>query len=206
MVAQQEQFRYDALVVLGHNFSINNGEPKLSLPARMTAKAAGILFEQNIAPRVIFSGGFTAGEKYKSEAQGMLDYANRRGQVINPDRVDLEQRSFDTLSNSTEVAELLRKRGIQKVALLTRKEHLKRSTKDFASQGIKVNGYACEDVLADRFANHRARYTYHLEKLFFPGHHLITRLKENMLILYQKIDKKVRLQRFITRKSRHATI
>lgn len=205
MAAQTEVERYDALVVLGHSFSIKNGHPDLSLSARMTGRAAGILFQMGVAPLIIFSGGYTAGREgdRESEAKAICSYTHKRFPSIPPEASVLEEQSFDTLSNAEQVANILRARGIQKAALLTRGDHLPRTQLLFSDHGIQTKGYTCEQVLANNHKN-SVRYINRLEKLFYPGHHLITRLKENVFTFIHRIDKNAKLQRLINKRKRKA--
>lgn len=208
MIALSETGRehYDALVVLGHSFSRQmSGSPDLSLPARMTGRATDVLFKTGITDVVIFSGGYTAGrgENLQTEAATLYAYANRRNPIPS-DRVVLEERSYDTFSNAREVTEILKQKGFNKVALLTRADHLPRAQLLFEFQGVHTVGYACEQVLADNHEN-PDRYTRRVEKLFFPGHHIITKIKESILTLMFRIDPNISLQRFVVRRLRHTS-
>lgn len=134
-----------AILAHGKNWEIpiphDPHDIELSIESKMTAEAAGTLLSQGIGDLVIFSGGHTAGPRFPSEAEKMMEtmYANFTEAQIAPARVKLEQASRDTVSNLREVKERLPGLEVDNIILLTVGYHLPRAKRLARLLGVPVS-------------------------------------------------------------------
>lgn len=136
---------FDALVVPGKNIGIGWTREKirktphiLSDRSELSVFAAGFLYKTGNFNRIIFSGGRTAGSNFPSEAAAMKDFLLKEFPEIPEDKIILEENSFDTIENATEVKKLLGKLNLNKVIGLT--------TNEFASRAKMVFKKECLDL------------------------------------------------------------
>lgn len=121
VVSQQDQRSepVDAIVVLGA--AQYNGRPSPVLRARLDH--AFRLYRENLADRVIVTGGIGRGDRY-SEAQVSRSYLIARG--IPPEHIVALPRGRDTEESMTAVAEWLHPRGHDHVLLVSDPFHMAR--------------------------------------------------------------------------------
>ncbi len=121
------------LVVLGCR--VKNGEPSRMLRKRLD-RACSYL-EGHSGTRVVVSGGKGSDEKM-SEAQCMKDYLVRRG--IAPERIYMEDRSYDTSQNLRYSMELIRREGLcEEITIVTDGYHQLRASMLAKKQGIRTH-------------------------------------------------------------------
>ena len=121
----------DALVVLGARV-LPGGVPSGALQARV--EKAVELYQQGIAPRLVFSGG--VGDHPPSEAQVMRALAVRLG--VPAEACILEEESHSTEQNARYSAGLLRSMGARRVVVVSDPYHLLRARQYFRIQGFEV--------------------------------------------------------------------
>nr|AYM52271.1 hypothetical protein [Stigmatella aurantiaca Sg a15] len=121
----------DVLVVLGARV-LPGGVPSGALFARVEKAVA--LYQQGVAPRLLFSGGL--GVHPPSEAQVMRALAVRLG--VPTEACILEEQSHSTEQNARYSAELLRALGAQRVVVVSDPYHLLRARQYFRLQGWEV--------------------------------------------------------------------
>lgn len=121
----------DALVVLGARV-LPGGVPSGALMARVEKAVA--LYQQGLAPRLLFSGG--VGVNPPSEAQVMRALAVQLG--VPHEACLLEEQSHSTEQNARFSAELLRAQGIQRLVVVSDPYHLLRARQYFRLQGFEV--------------------------------------------------------------------
>jgi uncharacterized SAM-binding protein YcdF (DUF218 family) len=119
----------DAIVVLGCRV-LPSGRPTTAA-ARRAAKAAEAYLE-GIAPHVIASGGRRWGALIEAD---MLQRELVRAGVPN-DAVTRELWSLTTHENAIFSAELLRRRGVRRVAVVTCEWHVDRAIANFRAAGV----------------------------------------------------------------------
>ncbi len=120
-----------AVVVLGAKVA-PDGSPSPALERRVEAAAA--LFQQRLAPLVIFTGGAFGAQP--SEARVAQRLALELG--VPAAACLLEEESHTTAENARFTAPLLRARGIQQVLLVSDGYHLARARMLFRREGIAV--------------------------------------------------------------------
>jgi uncharacterized SAM-binding protein YcdF (DUF218 family) len=128
------------VVVLGAKV-MPDGRASPALERRV--EAAAELFNQRLAPLIIFSGG--AFGALPSEAKVMQQLALGLG--VPASACLLEDQSHTTKENARFTAEILRARGIQQVLLVTDNFHLLRSVRLFKRQGVATIPVASKRVL-----------------------------------------------------------
>ncbi|MDY7227644.1 YdcF family protein [Hyalangium rubrum] len=121
----------DALVVLGARV-LPGGVPSGALQARV--EKAVELYQQGVAPRLVFSGG--VGVNPPSEAQVMRALAVRLG--VPSEACVLEEQSHSTEQNARYSARLLRELGARRVVVVSDPYHLLRARQYFRLQGLEV--------------------------------------------------------------------
>jgi uncharacterized SAM-binding protein YcdF (DUF218 family) len=144
----------------------------LSLESKMIALAAGELYAQGKAGKIIFSTGETAGKDplgnpYPTEANEMKKFMRiyYPEHIIPEKAIIVENKSFDTAGNAEEVGKILKEKHIESVALLSVGFHLFRAKRLFSNYGVGVDHtFGSEGVLMERYP----RY-----KRFIRGHNLI---------------------------------
>lgn len=143
--------KYDVVIALGKNWGPD--QKRLSLESRMTAVAAGKLLKDGVAKKVIFSGGYTAGNEMPSEAGAMLKHMARNyGDQV--EKVYLEDESLDTSRNAENVRGLIDEGD--RVMLLSVGYHFPRAKRIFGSYGVEADVMSSEKVLADN--NHTDKF------------------------------------------------
>ncbi|WP_225410325.1 YdcF family protein [Stigmatella hybrida] len=121
----------DVLVVLGARV-LAGGVASGALQARVEKAVA--LYQQGLAPRLLFSGG--TGLHPPSEAQVMRALAVRLG--VPAEACLLEEQSHSTAQNARFSAEVLRRLGAGRVVVVSDAYHLLRARQYFRLQGWEV--------------------------------------------------------------------
>ncbi len=122
----------DVIVVLGSGLR-RDGSPGPSL-YRRTAKAAD-LYHEGIAPSLICTGGFTAGQ-IRSEAAACADLLVERG--VPASAIVLEESSRSTLENAIHTREIMAARVWDTAVVVSDGYHLLRAEWIFRDQGLSV--------------------------------------------------------------------
>ena len=188
-----------------------NGVPQLSMEAKMTALAAGQMYCAGKVDLLIFTGGHTAGAEYPSEARAMAEYCKEKCRKIERVRkqyrsitdtaIMLEEEAFDTITNARLVRKMLSENKIRTTPfLLTRRYHLKRAERIFLREGIQTWPTAVEDI----FMRRTDRHAQLGEKYLGSYHYRLCEAKELLVRIQLAVDPDARIQRFITRRERHA--
>ncbi len=100
------------------------------------------------------------------EAELMRDFLLRLG--VQPSDILVEDRSLSTHENALQSAQILRRRGVQRIALVTDATHMYRSSLCFQRQGFEVLPAAC---------NFRAARLQWSPSLFLPNSHAANNLR-----------------------------
>lgn len=215
--------------VIPHDYGAHlvdwNGQPltgryvtaDLSVESKMTALKAAEMFLQGRAGRIVFATGETAGtwkdrfghvHHYPTEAEEMKKFVRRfytEAQI--PDSAILcEDTSIDTAGNAEEVKRrFLDPLRIKNVALLTVGFHLKRSMRLFNSYGITVKQGFASDEMSDRGEGRisSAHYERYLTKYHQSDRYKALVSLEKKAELISRVDRKGKLTRLITKRSRN---
>lgn len=146
--------KYDVLIVLGKNVgylgsrkAIQKSKNYLSRKSEVNVLAAGILFNQKIASKIIFSGGKTAGKNIPSEAFAMKKFLINKFSNISGKNIILEEVSMDTIQNVIETKKIIEKNKFKNIAVLSTSKHLPRSIMLFRKFGLNPNYFASDEVL-----------------------------------------------------------
>ncbi len=127
----------DAIVVLGGhtaNNRVNWFDTSENPPTRSRIERATELYHANRASAIVVSGA--ALDRGTSEAQLMARYL-RHNHVDETD-ILLEENSFTTKENALFTAQLLKKKGLHRILLVTSALHMPRSVAAFEKEGIEV--------------------------------------------------------------------
>ena len=145
---------FDALIVLGKNIGIGWTREKirktpnyLSDRSELSVYAAGYLYKTGNFKRIIFSGGKTAGAEFPSEARAMKDFLLKQFPEILEDKIILEENSFDTIENATEVKKIIENLEINQIIALTTNEFAKRAKMVFKKEGLRTDFLKVNDEL-----------------------------------------------------------
>jgi uncharacterized SAM-binding protein YcdF (DUF218 family) len=122
----------DVIVVLGSGLR-RDSSPGPSL-YRRTLKGAR-LYEEGIAPRVICTGGFTAGHT-RSEADACRELLESEG--VPASAITLEERSRSTIENALYTREIMDANGWQTAVVVSDTYHLLRAAWIFRDAGIQA--------------------------------------------------------------------
>jgi len=205
--AQKPQF--DAVVALGKNWRLPITGPQihLSIESKMTALAAGQMYADGKVGKIIFSTGETAGNNlqghpYPAEADEMKKFLRRffSEEQIQDSAIELENHSFDTAGNAEEVKTIINNLHLQRVALLTVGFHLPRSMRLFRSYGVNIEqGLSSEQILEGRSPLYQ-RFLGAYQK---SDRHRALASTERKVNAISIIDRKGRITRLVTKRSRH---
>lgn len=219
---ESERRQYGAVIALGKNWRLD-GEKNviatrrgsesriyLSIESKLTALAAAHMYVSGETGLIIFSTGATAGKDpltgkpFPTEADMMRSFVRRfysEDQI--PDSAMLvENNSFDTAGNAEEIKKkFIEPMNIQDAAVLTVGFHLPRSMRLFRSYGMDIReGLSSEEILISQGSDHLNRY--------IEAYHQTERYKdlvklEKKVELFSRIDRKGKIVRFVTTRSRH---
>ena len=126
----------DAVVVLGAQV-LPGGRPSTALRRRL--EHGVVTFRSSGAPVLVVSGG--VGAEPPSEATVMARMAEALG--VSPRHIVAEDRSHSTLEQAEQVAAVARRRGWQRVLVVTDRYHLPRAVFLFRRAGLDVQGSGC---------------------------------------------------------------
>jgi hypothetical protein len=149
---------YDLIFVFGYGpvLQAQATQARLTLPAKLNALAAGMLFQQAKSHSLLFSGGATGGSALPSEAQLMAHYVQRRFHLPK-DVCILHEQPTDTLDNFIFLANWLDQHPYQlRILYLCLAHHLERVERLAEWFGIAGDFVTAQDVLASRSPRHRA--------------------------------------------------
>ncbi len=158
---------FDALVVLGKNIGVGWTREKirktpnfLSDRSELSVFAIGFLFKTGNFNKIILSGGKTSGANFPSEARAMKDFLLKEFPEIPEDKIILEENSFDTIENATEVKKILEDMGINQAIGLTTNEFAKRAKMVFKQEGLKIDFLKVSDELKKLSPETFEKYKY----------------------------------------------
>ena len=99
---------------------------------------AARLYKRGVAPRILHSGGTApwVGAAPTTDADSMAELLIDIG--VPREALWLEPTSRNTRENAIETATMLRKRGIERIALVTSAMHMPRACASFAKTGLQV--------------------------------------------------------------------
>ena len=188
--------QYDVAIALGKNWGPNkrpNSKPKrLSLESRMTALAAGKLLKDKVVGKIIFSGGYTAGNEMPSEAKAMQNYMDRSYRN-KAEEVYLEDKSLDTSRNAENIKDLIKEKD--NVLLLSVGYHFPRAKRIFNNYGIKADIISSEEVLS----GNDSRMDRFLKNYHGSFRHFFETAKETLILNpISWVDKKGLALRYVT--------
>ncbi len=123
----------DAIVVLGASAYEPCG---LSLSALRRTMRGVDVWRRGRAPLLVLSGGPTRESGGRSISTIMADFARRLGAT--PETVVEEDRSRNTWENALYSSEILRKRGVRRVLLVTDSIHMRRAEGCFLRLGFDI--------------------------------------------------------------------
>lgn len=179
-------------------------EDELSLESALNVIAAGKLFKQGIADRIIFTTGHTAGTTIRSEAKAMRNLLKAVYPEIPESAVILEEKSKDTSGNAEEVSKIVWLNNFMRVGIVDVGFHLKNAVTLFRRYAVKIadeDSFVAEEIVADKAINPNV----------FPDNYnntpIVRKERQKELIrtiLLNTIDRKGKLLRIIaeiTRKS-----
>jgi len=141
--------RYDAIVVLaGGLLQPGTLRPTadLSSYSRNRTTCGVDLYQQGLAPKLVFTGG--SGNPFKAalkDAPEMKRWAERLG--VPKEAMLIEELSRTTYENATETKRLL---GPASILLVTSASHLPRATALFEKQGFHVTPVPCDFLIRNR--------------------------------------------------------
>lgn len=199
---------FDAVIVLGKNWRGYPFTPArspeegsrlhLSIESKMSALAAGEMYQAGLTKKLIFSTGKTLGEAWPSQARAMWEFTKKEYPDIPEESVLLEEESWDTTENAEEVKKIMDTNHIDTTALLTVDYHLPRAEKIFRAYGMNVIPVPSEEMLVRR-SDHYKKFVenFHNSKIVKEE-----KLKEAILRGILLIDKKGQLPRRISRRIR----
>lgn len=122
----------DAIIVLGSGL-LRNNQPGPALTRR--SQQAAEAYREGIAPRIICTGGLTAG-RTRSEADGCRQVLEAEG--IPRDAIFLEELSRSTQENAVFAGDIMRANGWQSAVIISDGYHLLRAQWIFADAGLTV--------------------------------------------------------------------
>ncbi|MBI2058067.1 MAG: YdcF family protein [Candidatus Yanofskybacteria bacterium] len=196
---------FQALIVLSkawreHPLTTKEWKPKLSVDSKMSVLAAGKMFMDGLAGKIIFSGGKTAGPGNPSEAEAMKDYLEVKFPEIPERAIIVEGGSVDTFDQAEKTLHILNKYGLTKVALLTVGYQLPRAEKIFRKAGINIEeGFVSEDQLKTRSSHYRS----FVRKWLHSKRHFKKEVEEFLLRSMLFIDTEGKALRTVTKKLRY---
>jgi uncharacterized SAM-binding protein YcdF (DUF218 family) len=203
----------DLLVVLGKNIGVGStvediqrADDHLSLESRISAEAAGMVYEAYPRPdnlNILFSTGHTAGPDVPSEAAAMAAHMKALYPGIPEDRVHTEEKSFDTRTNAIEVASWLDSRPTfrqGRIDLMSVGYHIGNAAILFNRLGVPISRtYASDEVLRERSEKDEV-----FIQDWFGSSRIQKELKKEGLrsVLLATIDRRGRLLQTVTQRSR----
>jgi uncharacterized SAM-binding protein YcdF (DUF218 family) len=142
-----------AIVAHGKNWEVpvpaDPTEIQLSLDSRLTAMAAGILYMDGVAEKIVFSSGKTAGDAYPAESTAQFAELRRyfTSEQIPDDDVLSEDESFDTAGNVINIKQWVDEGRIGAVYGLTVGYHVPRLRRLAARHGLSLLGAFASDKI-----------------------------------------------------------
>ncbi|HWC57929.1 MAG TPA: YdcF family protein [Candidatus Paceibacterota bacterium] len=189
------------LVVLGKGIKKRGFFTELTPESRISATAAGLLFENEEFSSIIFTGGKTLGNQYASEAECMEDYLLENFTSILPSRVFVEPESIDTLGNINEMLHQGFIRFHKPVDVLSTAQHIWRAKRMFRSiAGIDAKMIASQKVI-QKYGSPEDNMI--LDEYEESSGFVYAAIKEFILNGIVLVDPKGKLLRHVTRLTRH---
>ena len=174
--------KYDVVILLGAQVGISGigkkeGEMILAFHTEMRARAAGIIYQQKMAQRLIVSGGYNIGVRYdldisvpvfgttssdrkpdfsdeaRIKARWYRSEASVMAELIRvrycvpSEALILEEDSRTTKENANYCREIVERCGFKEVGLLTLLYHMERAMGDFREAGVDPRPLFAEDFL-----------------------------------------------------------
>jgi uncharacterized SAM-binding protein YcdF (DUF218 family) len=189
------------VIVLGSGFREDKPESeeesyRLTTEGRMRVLAAGMMYQQGLAERIIFSGGKTFGPDRPSEAEAMLEYLLVKFPEIDESAVILDEEPEDTSQSAENISQLIKKLQIKDAIVLTNANHLPRTRRLFQSYGINtIRGKEAEKVLRTRHRLYEKFLGNYLNSSLVAKQGIMERILGSLLYL----DPKGKIPRLLTR-------
>ena len=155
----------DAIIVLGA--AVNNDQPSLVFKERINH--AITLYEQGVAPVIIFTGGYGAGESY-AESEVAAAYALSNG--VKEAALLIETSSRTTKENLKEAKQLMAKNELSTAVLVSDPLHMKRAVKMAGDLGMSV---VSSPTPTSRYRSLKTKFGFLLREVYFYNHYLITK-------------------------------
>jgi len=152
------QQKLDVLIVLGHNMGagwkgekIRHHPDHLSGHSKLSALAAGILYQRGCMHKILFSTGHTAGIETPSEAEAMAVFFRKRFPEISESAILLEDKSIDTAGNAEESMKIIDNNNFIKIGLMSTGDHVKNAIVLFQRYGLNGDTlvFSSEKVIAE---------------------------------------------------------
>jgi uncharacterized SAM-binding protein YcdF (DUF218 family) len=170
------------------------------MESKFTAIAAGMLYEQGLTDRLIFSTGKTAGEDYPSEAEEMIKYMKVLFPDIPDEAITVEDISYDTRGNVLESKKIIEEEGLENVGYLTVSYHFPRVFMLLDNEEVDIHvGFASDKIIRNRSPRHNRLIDAYLES----KRNKHEKLKEKVLIGELLLDPHAKALDLVTRVVRH---
>jgi len=140
----------DAIVVLSGGRLVAPGPAAVSEWRGANRFFGGLeLFDAGRAPRLVFTGGWSAMRPdAPTEGQILAAHAERWG--VTPDRILVTERVTNTAEEAVAVASLLAPLGARRVLLVTSAFHMQRASVLFERAGLEVIAFPVDFQVGDR--------------------------------------------------------
>ena len=200
--------KYDVLFVMGKNWrkyppkktNKENFKLHLSIESKISVLAAGEIFKSGRCEKIIFLAGNTAGKNWPSEGAAMRCFLKKYYPFIPKEVIAIKDDSIDTVSDIENARIYLEENNLKKAAILTISYHLPRCLNLFKNYKIKaeINGMISEKEIKTRSFHYKTL----IKKYSKSKRVKIECTKEVILNIIVLFDKKAKILRFITKKTR----
>jgi uncharacterized SAM-binding protein YcdF (DUF218 family) len=154
----------DCIIVLGS--AIEGDRPSPVFEQRIRH---GIhLYQENLAPRLIFTGGFGPQQAY-SESQVAMNYAKQQG--IPPTAMLIEETSRTTQQNLAQARDLMAEHKLRSAIIVSDPLHMKRAV--LMAQDLKTNAVS-SPTPTSMYRTWKTQSGFLLRKLYFLHHYRVT--------------------------------
>jgi uncharacterized SAM-binding protein YcdF (DUF218 family) len=154
----------DCIIVLGT--AIEGDRPSPVFEQRLRH---GIhLYQQNLAKRIIFTGGFGQQQAH-SESQVAANYAQQQG--IPPSAILIEETSRTTQQNLTQARALMEKHQLRSTIIVSDPLHMKRSV--MMAKDLKIDAVS-SPTPTSMYRTWKTQSGFLLRELYFFHHYLVT--------------------------------
>lgn len=154
----------DSIIVLGA--AANGDKPSPVFEERI--KHAMTLYQQGIAPKIIFTGGRGEGDSHSEGEVGAL-YAMSRG--VPKEAIFIESESRTTRQNLLNAKVLMDESGLKSAIIVSDPLHLKRALMMANDLGIQA---VSSPTPTSRYQSLKPKLEFLLREVYFYNHYLIT--------------------------------